>query len=973
MTSPTEIKEIFLAALELEGDEREAYLDQACGADGSARARVEKLLGAHVEAEAALVTGSGLPTPSGVADDTRLELSVGDRIGSYVLEGELGAGGFGVVFRALQEEPVRRHVALKVVKLGMDTKSVIARFDLERQALALMDHPNIARVFDAGATEAGRPYFVMELVDGLSITDYCERERLGLSARLALFARAAKAVQHAHQRGVLHRDIKPSNVLVAVIDGEAQPKVIDFGIAKATRDDLSAGSLQTREGFLLGTPTYMSPEQIEGALDIDTRADVYSLGVLLYELVSGMPPFDVEGMGLAGVFQTIRESDPPRPSTRRRRAREAAQGGQEPNGNEAALDGPHLDVPPELDWIVMRCLEKERDRRYATAHDLAADVERFLANEPVEAAPPSATYRLRKLVSRHRAAAVAVVGITLALVAGTVGTSVGLVRAERSNERLDVALGDATEANEKLDAALVEMAATNEELDRSLVEKEEANRRLDESLTATEEANRQLDLSLVETEEANRQLDAALVEARRQASIAQAVSEFLTQDLLGAARPLGQAGRGPETTIEELLDIAALELDRGAANGGRFESQPLVEASLRHTLGVTYDTLGRFAEAARHMERAAELRGSTPGADPAAELFSVSYLGMLRRKEGRFEEALAIQEDAYGLSRDVLGEGHVDLIRSAVRLATAMREVGRGDEGIEILEEVLPISRDEQGEGGAVTTDVMAMLGILYADRERYDEAAELFRLVLDAQTVLLGPSSPVVLNTKMNTATLMVRVGDYEDAEAMYLDVIEMQRRVEGPEHPHTVTTLYNLAELYVLTERLDEAEILAVDTLPIAEAAYGPSHRKTLLWMSLQAQVMERLEIFEDAEALHRDVHERALAAFGPEDPATLDALSGIASARTQLGDTGGETRGLFESVAEAYGRVRGAGDPATLRARRQLAGFLAEVGELEPACELLADVVDVAQRELGEAHSLTLECVAALEEARSRLGDG
>ncbi len=413
---------IFNAALALPREQRTGHLAQACGNDAALRQRVEALLQAHDEAGDFLESP---PPPSAPGLTMVVSLPVtekpGDVIGRYKIREKLGEGGCGIVYVAEQAEPVRRRVALKIIKLGMDTRSVIARFEAERQALAMMDHPNIAKVLDAGATETGRPFFVMELVRGIRITDYCDQHHLGTTQRLDLFIQVCHAIQHAHQKGVIHRDIKPSNILVTLHDGVPVPKVIDFGIAKATEGRLTDLTVYTELHQFIGTPAYMSPEQAEmSGLDVDTRSDIYSLGVLLYELLTGRTPFDPQELAKASLDQmrrTIREEEPLRPSTRLSTLLDAE---LTTVAKRHGADAPkliHL-IRGDLDWIVMKALEKDRTRRYETASALALDVQHFLRNEPVEARPPSNLYRFQKLVRRNKVTFVAAGAVTAALALG---------------------------------------------------------------------------------------------------------------------------------------------------------------------------------------------------------------------------------------------------------------------------------------------------------------------------------------------------------------------------------------------------------------------------------------------------------------------------------------------------------------------------------------------------------------------------
>src|SRR5262245_2218363 len=428
---------LFWSALAISSpEERARYLDRQCGGDQRLRGRIEELLAAYPKVEDFLEP----PAPSLVAtvDEPPITEGPGTIIGPYKLLEQIGEGGFGVVFLAEQTQPVRRRVALKVLKPGMDTRQVVARFEAERQALALMDHPNIAQVHDGGTTPDGRPYFVMELVKGIPITDYCDQCRLTTRERLDLFLAVCAAVQHAHQKGVIHRDLKPSNVLVAIPDGKPVIKVIDFGVAKAINQRLSEHTLATGFHQMVGTPLYMSPEQAElSPLDVDTRADIYGLGVLLYELLTGTTPFEKERLSKASydeLRRIIREEEPPRPSARLSTLKDrltavATQRRAEPRQLLRMVRG-------ELDWIPMKALEKDRNRRYETASAFAADVHRYLADEPVLACPPSAWYRFRKLVRRNKVAFLSALAGAGAVVLAVIGLMVHSMQLSARQEEI---------------------------------------------------------------------------------------------------------------------------------------------------------------------------------------------------------------------------------------------------------------------------------------------------------------------------------------------------------------------------------------------------------------------------------------------------------------------------------------------------------------------------------------------------------
>lgn len=519
-------REIFAALLECKTpEERLGYLRGACGDDEALFQLVQALLEAHDEA------GDFLPASPG-GDDVLDRDGVGTTVGRYKLLEQIGEGGFGTVYMAEQREPVRRRVALKIIKLGMDTKQVVGRFEAERQALALMDHPNIAKVFDAGATETGRPYFVMELIRGVPLIDYCDEQRLTTGARLDMFVTICEAVQHAHQKGIIHRDLKPSNIMVSMDGDKPVPKIIDFGIAKATQQDLTDKTLFTRYQEFIGTPAYMSPEQAQmSTLDIDTRSDVYALGVLLYQLLTGQTPFDRDEL-LSGshedIRRRIREDAPPKPSARLHRMLEDD---RTTVASCRQIDSVslHRQVQGELDWIVMKALEKERSQRYESASAFARDVQRYLNDEPVQAAAPSTLYRGRKFCRRHWKPMTAIGAFVSLLAIGAIVSTILAIRAQRAEQLSDDRL---------------------------------------------------------------KQAEFASKQAEQQSAIAAAVNRFLNRDLLAQANPEGSPDG--EVPLRAVLERAGERVE------GAFPDQPIVEASIRTTLGRTFLRLDRAPKAEEH-------------------------------------------------------------------------------------------------------------------------------------------------------------------------------------------------------------------------------------------------------------------------------------------------------------------------------------------------------------------------------------
>jgi serine/threonine protein kinase len=591
MSDPDQLESaIFAAALHLPADRRAPYLTKACGADAQLRGRLENRLTDQASTEEGAVVSVIDPdatiTSNGVL---KREEMIGETIGRYKLVEKLGEGGFGTVYVAEQEEPVKRRVALKITKLGMDTKEVVARFKTERQALAMMDHPGIAKVLDAGATGSGRPYFVMELVNGIKITDYCDQHKLSTHKRLELFVQVCRAIEHAHQKGIIHRDIKPSNILITVQDGEPVPKVIDFGIAKAMQNDLEDRVAVTQHDQFIGTPAYMSPEQAElGGIDIDTRTDIYSLGVLLYELLTSQTPLESKNLlsrGFDEMRRMIRESEPQLPSLRLGSQKRSDSTTTAKRHGTDAHELIHL-VRGDLDWVVMKCLEKDRALRYETAGSLAADVQRVLDYEPVEARPPSGLYRFRKLVHRNKAAFAAMLAIWVALVIG-IGVTTWFViqekqerdlagiagkRAESARQLAETARGQADAALKHAEVERQKAEDSRQKAETALAQSESdrakalaSEKKAEESAQAAQASEKKAEDSEKEAQAARQQAEAALQQARAEHNKADTAekqakdSQSLTQSALHETEVAQSRANAASAKLEEASKTAATE------------------------------------------------------------------------------------------------------------------------------------------------------------------------------------------------------------------------------------------------------------------------------------------------------------------------------------------------------------------------------------------------------------------------------
>jgi eukaryotic-like serine/threonine-protein kinase len=876
-------KELFGAALDREPGQRSAFLREACGTDEALLAEVESLLAAHADSDEL----SEFPLFSEIPQETTPLQS----IGPYRLLEKLGEGGMGQVWLAEQTAPIQRKVALKLIRAGLYDDALLQRFQAERQSLALMDHRAIAKVFDAGATPAGQPYFVMEYVAGEPITAYCDRKKLKIRDRLELFEKVCEGVQHAHQKAIVHRDLKPANILVVEQDGKPVPRIIDFGLAKAITPVAPGESLFTHGG-LLGTPGYMSPEQVDpNCRDIDTRTDVYSLGVLLYELLTGFLPFDTKQwkkLPLDQVLRQLREQDPPRPSTKVQAEKESSTTNAELRGTEPRQLASLLHG--DLDWITLKALEKDRARRYGTPSELAADIARYLNNEPVVARPASAGYRMRKYVRRHRVAMSVAAGLILLLAGFAVVQAIELRRITVERDR----------------ATRIANFMT------SMFQVSDPGEARGNSITAREILDK-----------ASKDIDTGLAKD----------PQLQSQMMYTMGKVYENLGLYPKS---QSIFEKALEIQRSA-----FGPENAETLKTQNELAVVFFHEGRFPEAEKNYREVYAIELRTLGPTNVATTKVRTNLGTLMIREGHYAEAEKILKESLAIQRKALGPDSPEVLVLTLNLASLEISEGRFADAEKMDQETMDAHRRVLGADHPETLKTMNNMVVILNDEGRFAEAEKLGKETVDARRRVFGPDHPDTLRSVLNLATALQAEGHFSESEEMYRDALRGRTKALGADNWETLQMNRSLAMVLLSEGRYPEAEENGRTAYEGDRRVLGAQNPETIESEIALAAILEKDGHCTESEKLGREALETARAVLGANHPSVADALLSVSLAVACNGHFD-EAQSMVQQGYEILNGISAADKENGIMKNYTLAEIAAMQGRRDEALSLLGNAV-------------------------------